>query len=161
MKHIKRINEFFDNEDLAARYEIPHLKGEMDFREIPLTKGEKEESNSFYRKVLVKFPILLRFNQEMSDIYDVDMHAPYATSSEPIDGVNYYAQISFFYHNNLYCIDTVIRNLEDYEDFDKWEHESYDFSHIDDAYKAVEKFLKRCEKLRIIKPGDSTNYMQN
>ena len=163
MKHLKRIDEFFGSDDpeLAAKYEIPNLQGKMDFERIPLTKGEKEDSSSFYRKMLVKYPVLARFNQEDSDIFDVDMHAPYATSINPVGGINYYGQIGFFYHRGMYCIDTVIRNLEDYEDFEKWDHESFDFSHIEDVYPAVEKFLKKCEELNIIRSGDRTNYMEN
>ena len=59
MKHIKKFNELFDNDDLKSKLEIPYLQGNLDKKELVRSaipfKG-RELFNFFNNSLVKKFP---------------------------------------------------------------------------------------------------------
>lgn len=53
MKHIKRINEFFDSEDLKSKMEIPYLKGEIPFKDMVSDININRDKDNLLFKLIV------------------------------------------------------------------------------------------------------------
>ncbi len=155
---IKRLYEFFDDEDLKSQFEIPHLQGVLD-DDIRSWKTfsepvENEDSNSFYKKVLFRYPVLKYFHEDIKTISgDNNVYCFYATSKKPSINDNiYYAQlvISFNTGDKQYYVNIVLRDVNDYENQSKWKRYDLVLSEIDKVYGLINSFLDSCVNLDII-----------
>lgn len=62
MKYIKKLNEFFDTEDLKSKMEIPYLKGEIPFKEIIKDKNMLSYGDTLLAKLLIDCPYIGQLN---------------------------------------------------------------------------------------------------
>ena len=83
----------------------------------------------------------------------------FATSKRPVDGVYFYAQLSFAYHMGQYYIGAIVRNVEDFEYEDRWVKRTYFTEDIDGVYKLSDAFVKTCKELNIIDQSDINPYL--
>lgn len=153
MRKIKRLFEFFDDEDLRSKYEIPYLKGEMPDMISKFKDYEMSGANHFTDLVLFRYPILDRFHTKQIKNRDgSDLNFFYATSLEEYQGEEYYCSLSLAFYKNKYYVITIFRKLKDLDqrNFDVAE---YSFDTIEKALPAVEVFLEKCEKFKIVKPN--------
>jgi len=166
MKNIKKFNELFDTPELRDQNEIPQLKGE--FENIPSWKKvgvfdhsdfDKETSKSMSDRIIFRYPILDKFHINHKQIQGQDVYCFYATSFEPLQGSNYYAQIVFYYSDNFYNCSVLFRELEDMNE-DNWQFHTFGEPSIEDSYKIVDAFLKTCKSLNIIME-DNTTFFNN
>jgi hypothetical protein len=166
---IKRVYEFFDDEDLRSQFEIPHLKGEMadeicDWETFskPL---DSETPVSFFNKILFKFPILKSFHSEVKKTDDnVEIFCFYDYSEEECENGNeYYVQlvISYDITSNEYFINIVLRNKDDFDNQDKWKRYDVNTKDVNMSYGLVESFLSSCVKLNVISPLQKSSLLSN
>ena len=167
MKRIKRINELFDDEDLKNRFEIPHLKGEMDADEIinwePIVTGDDDENSlSFLKKILFRYPILNSFNKNANRIGDTKVFFLCGSSYKPAKDDNlYYSQLGISFFRNEYYIYIILRKLDDVNKPSAWLKYEYNLKDIDDVYDLVGGFMSSCVKLDIIKSSDKNTLRSN
>ena len=165
---IKRLYEFFDDEDLKNQFEIPHIQGVMD-DEIrkwkPFSKPvENEDSNSFYKKILFRYPVLKYFHEDIKSISDNNnVYCFYATSKEPVNNNIYYAQlvISFNPGDKQYYVNIVLRDINDYDDQSKWKRYDLILGEIEKVYGLINSFLDSCITLNIISPQNKMTLDSN
>jgi hypothetical protein len=150
---IKRFNEEagFDDEDLRARFEIPNLMGEFDKKLSTYSKPVSEETTkTFIKKVLYRYPVLDRFHLNIQNLDSIEAYNLYATSLEPKEGVEFYAQLSLaFNKGDYYCL-AILRGLEDADDEDKWYTKDITVDSLDETFVFVDAFLKACKGLNIV-----------
>ena len=150
---IKRFNEEagFDDEDLRSRFEIPNLMGEFDKKLSTYSKPVlKENTSTFVKNVLYRYPVLERFHENIQKIDLIEAYNLYATSLEPKEGMMFYAQLSLAFNNGDYHCLAILRELEDFDDEDKWYKTDVILDSIDDAFVFVDAFLKSCKDLNIV-----------
>jgi hypothetical protein len=102
---IKKFNEEvgFDDEETRDRLEIPNLKGELEPNSPDMRTfyhpTDKVNTKTEIKKIIFRYPILDKFLTDSKFIEGSILQSFYATSKRPIDGMEYYAQLSFAYHN--------------------------------------------------------------
>lgn len=167
MNYLKKFNEEvgFDDEEMRDRLEIANLRGELEpgsssmkpyskpLSDNPTTKDE-------IKKILYKFPILSEFHTVEQDLDGTELISFYATSKEPIDGEDYYCQISFATNDKNYFIGTIMRNREDYDNEEAWVKHSFDVDNADEAFVVTDAFMKVCKQLNIFDDNDMSHYTQ-
>ncbi len=162
---MKKFFEFFDDEDLKSKFEIPYLKGEMgdeisqNFKNFPLYKGDKNVRH-FVDNVLIQYPILEKFQSHIFQHDGDEFIAFYASSFKPVHEIYFYAQIGMAYVNNTYVITLILKDIED-SDQKNWEIVDYEVTDIKEAYEIVDSFMNACVKLNIIKPEDKFSPSRN
>ena len=169
---LKKINEFFDTEDLKNQYEIPYLKGEMGdeiskFKKIPFNQSGVETTESFFEKVILEYPILAKFQNKVINAGDdkmCKMIGMFATSYEPavIQGhkLNFYAQLGIYFTDGFYGVHIILRDLNDLKQ-DNWEVKTYEVKDIKETYRIIDSFIIACGRLNIIKPEDKFSIRRN
>ena len=162
---IKRFNEEvgFDDEEMRDRLEIANLRGDfnpsspsMKTYSMPQTKVNTDTE---LKKLLFREPILERFRHNIKVIEGSKLISFFATSKEAVDGVEYYAQLSFAFHEGQYYIGTIFRDRQDFEDESKWVKHTFFFDTIEDVYEASSAFVKSCKRLKVIDSDDLSNYI--
>lgn len=161
MRKIKTLLEFFDTEDLKSQYEIPYLQGEMP-GEISKFKNfhQEEEDERFIDAVRFQFPAINLFHYNNSNKGEYNMHFLYATSEEPVDGVDYYGSLTLTYLKNQYVVVTLFRELKE-TDKTKFDAKEHRFDDIHSAFPVIEEFLKKCKELNIVGDNDNFNLQSN
>lgn len=167
--NIRKLNELFDTEELKADNEIPYLSGEIGGDEVlgwkDFSKPHGEETpDTLHKKMLFRFPILNHFNTEVTQLEGgSNAHCSYRTSVEPIDGKTYYGQVctSYDVEQNVYHINVILRNVNDYNNPEKWITHTMAFDNIEDVYALTEAFLTSCSKLDIIQPRQKYSLQAN
>ncbi len=156
---IKKFNEEvgFDDEETRDRLEIPNLRGELEPNSSTMRTyslpNSKINTDTEIRKIIYREPILDRFRVDIKRIEGSKLISFYATSKYPLDGNEYYAQLSFAYHDERYYIGTILRNRFE-ENENEWVKHTFFFDKIEDIFKVADAFVKTCEKLAIIDSGD-------
>ena len=160
MRKIKRLVEFFDDEDFRSQYEIPYLKGEMPEVISKFKNYDSSEDVRFLDALRFQFPALNLFHYNDLNKGEFIMHFLYATSMTPVDGVDYYASLTITHLKNEYVVVTLFRKLKetDKKKFDAKEHR---FKDIHSAYPVIENFIKKCEDLNIVERKDNFNLQSN
>lgn len=160
---IKKFNEIvgFDDPETRDRLEIPNMKGEFD-QSNPNMKSvyipsDKINTTTEIKKILYKYPILNNFNKDSKRIEGSLLVSVFATSKTPIDGVEFYSQLSFAYHNNQYYIGTIFRDRLDMDE-ENWLKYSFYFKNINDVYTVADSFIESCKKLGILSSSDISRY---
>ena len=155
----------FDDEEMKSQYEIPNLMGEFEIDSPTLrpfyTHSDKINTESELKKILYRFPILTRFRRDDKRFEGSLLTSFYATSKEPIDDGEFYAQLSFAYHDEQYYIGTVLRNIEDHENEDEWVRHTFFFDTLDETFKVAEAFVHVCKRLNIIDSSDLLPFTPN
>ena len=162
---IKRFTEDvgFDDDELKYRYEIPNLMGEFEpgsssLRPLFLHSNKINTENEL-KKLLFKFPILERLRKNTKRLEGSILVSFYATSKIPLeDDSEFYAQISFAYHDGQYYIGTVLRDIEDHEDESKWIRHTFNFDNLEGVYPIAEAFVQISKRLNIIDDSDLLPY---
>lgn len=164
MKFIKRFNEEvgFDDEEMRDRLEIPNLKGELE-PGSPTMKHyyvptDKVNTSTEVKKLLFRYPILERFFTDSKIIEGSRLESFFATSKIPVNGLEFYTQISFAYHDGQYFISSVLRDRLDWDNEDEWVRHAFFFDEIKDVFVIVEAFLKCCVQLGVIDRDDLSEY---
>lgn len=162
---IKRFNELvgFDDEEMRDRLEIPNLRGELEPNSANMRTyslpSSKVNTDTEVRKLVFREPILDRFKVYTKLIEGTKLISFCATSKSPVNGVEYYVQLSFAYHQNKYYIGTILRDRLDFEDEDKWVRHTFFFENIEEVYEVASTFTKVCKNLNIIDSGDLDRYL--
>jgi hypothetical protein len=148
----------FDDEEMKSQYEIPNLMGEFEIDSPTLrpfyTHSDKINTESELKKLLYRFPILTRFRRDAKRFEGSLLASFYATSKEAIDDAEFYAQLSFAYHDEQYYIGTILRNIEDHDNEDEWVKHTFFFDNIDETFKIAEAFVQVCKRLNVIDSSD-------
>lgn len=148
----------FDDDELKSQYEIPNLIGEFEPGSSTLrpfyTHSDKIDTKSELKNIFYKFPILTMFRRDDKRFEGSLLSSFYATSKQPVDDAEFYAQLSFAYHDEQYYIGTVLRNIEDHDNEDEWVRHTFTFDNIDEALKVAESFVQICKRLNIIDSSD-------
>lgn len=153
---IKRFNEIvgFDDEELRDRLEIPFLRGELEPSSKSMTTYSKpsdlETTKTFIRKIIYRYPVLERFHLKIQNIDDVEVYNFYATSLEPLNGIEFYAQLSLAYNKNEYYCCAILRDLQEDQNIDKWYTRDGTSENIDNTFSFVDAFLKSSHRLNIV-----------
>ncbi len=150
---IYRFNEEigFDDNELKARFEIPNLMGEFDKKLPTYSKPVSgETTKTFIRKVLYRYPVLEKFHTNIQNIDSIKVYNLYATSLEPKEGMEFYAQLSLAFNNSDYYCLAVLRGLEDFDDEDKWYKNDITVESVDETFVFVDAFLKACKGLNVV-----------
>lgn len=161
---MKKFFEFFDDEDLKSKFEIPYLKGEMgeevskNFKN--LTIANDKNTRLFADQVLIEYPILEKFNSKIFNHSDEEFVAFYASSYKPVQGINFYAQLGLSYIENTYVISIILKDLEE-DDQNRWEISDYEVTDIKEVYPIIDSFMKACEVLNIVKSKDKFSISRN
>lgn len=162
---IKKFNEMFDDEELKNKFEIPYLQGEFTPGNPSLKpyskRTDKITEQTELKKINFKFPILNDFHKVTRKIGDINVYSFYATSLEPVDGDDYYAQLAFAYTNERYHINSLFRLLEEYESPENWMVHDFIFDNIEESYDVIREFLKACVSVNVIRPEDLSNPVLN
>lgn len=160
MRKIKTLLEFFDTEDLKSQYEIPYLQGKIP-REISKFKNFNQgEDERLVDAMRFQFPVLNMFHYNVSNKGEYNLHFLYATSEEPVDGVDYYASLTLTYLKGQYVVVTLFRDLKE-TDKTKFDAEEQRFDDIHSAFPVVEEFVKKCKDLNIVGDNDNFNLQSN
>lgn len=160
MRKIKTLLEFFDTEDLKSQYEIPYLQGEMP-REISKFKNFKQgEDERFVDALRFQFPVLNLFHYSRTNKGEFILHFLYATSNEPVDGVDYYASLTITHLKNQYVVVTLFRELKE-TDKTKFDAKEHRFDDIHSSFPVVDEFVKKCKELNIVGDNDNFNLQSN
>ena len=162
---MKKFFEFFDDEDLKSKFEIPYLKGEIgkeiskNFKKFPLITSD-EDTDKLVENVLIQYPILEKFQSRVVENEDGRFVALYATSYKPIQGITFYAQLGLSFMEGSYVMVIILKDLEE-DNQDNWEVAEYDVDTMKDVYEIIDSFMMACEKLNIVKPEDKFSIMRN
>ena len=156
----------FDDEEMKSQYEIPNLMGEFEIDSPTLrpfyTHSDKINTESELKKLLYRFPIIEIFRRDDKRFEGSLLTSFYATSKEPLeDDAEFYAQLSFAYHDEQYYIGTVLRNIEDHENEDEWVRHTFLFDTLDETFKVAEAFVHVCKRLNIIDSSDLLPFTPN
>lgn len=162
---IRRFSEDvgFDDEQMRDRLEIPNLRGEFEPDSQTMSPfykhSDKINTESELKKVLFRFPILKRFRKDNKRLEGSLLASFYATSKEPVDDENeYYAQLSFAYHDGEYYVGSILRNIEDNENEEEWVRHNFRFDDIEGVFQIGDSFVKICKQLKIIDDLDLIPY---
>jgi hypothetical protein len=73
MKHIKKINELFDDSDIKSKYEIPYLQGEFDLNYIVNNKSFIKNGDNLLSKLSINCPYIgkLGFNRLSKNLLNI------------------------------------------------------------------------------------------
>jgi len=162
---IKSFNEEvgFDDEETRDRLEIPNMRGEFEPDSSSMKPfylpTNKVNTQTEIKKIVFREPILDRFQKDIKLIEGSKLISFYATTKFPVDEKDFYAQLSFAFHNGQYYIGTIMRNREDWQDEEKWVRHTFFFDTIEDTFKVADAFVKCCEDLGIIDSGDLENFL--
>jgi hypothetical protein len=163
MNYLKKFNEEvgFDDEETRDRLEIPNLRGELEPNSPDMRTfyypTDKVNTNTELKKILFRYPILEEFHKDDKRIEGSILSSFYATSKVQVDGGDFYAQLSFAFHNDQYYIGTILRDrFEDNEE--QWVRHTFFFDKIEEAFPVANSFLKCCGKLGILDSDDLTEY---
>lgn len=153
----------FDDEEMRDRLEIPNLRGEFEPGSKTMksyyTHSNKINTESELKKILFRYPILTRFRRDAKRLEGSLLISFYATSKEPVDNDNeYYAQLSFAYHDGGFYIGSILRNIEDHENEEEWVKHTFTFEDIEDVFQIADAFIKVCKQLNIIGDEDLLPY---
>jgi hypothetical protein len=156
----------FDDEEMKSQYEIPNLMGEFEIDSPTLrpfyTHSDKINTESELKKLFYRFPIIEIFRRDDKRFEGSLLTSFYATSKEPLeDDAEFYAQLSFAYHDEQYYIGTVLRNIEDHENEDEWVRHTFFFDTLDETFKVAEAFVHVCKRLNIIDSSDLLPFTPN
>ena len=156
----------FDDEEMKSQYEIPNLMGEFEIDSPTLrpfyTHSDKINTESELKKLLYRFPIIEIFRRDDKRFEGSLLTSFYATSKEPLeDDAEFYAQLSFAYHDEQYYIGTVLRNIEDHDNEDEWVRHTFFFDTLDETFKVAEAFVHVCKRLNIIDSSDLLPFTPN
>lgn len=161
---IRRFDEIvgFDDEETRDRLEIPNLRGEFEpgsqtMRTYSLPQN-KINTDTEIRKIVYRFPILDRFRVNTQRIEGSKLISFFATSKQPVDDSEYYAQLSFAFHDNQYYIGTILRDRFE-EDEKNWVKHTFFFENIDETFKIADAFVKACIRLGIVDDNDLTEFI--
>jgi hypothetical protein len=160
---IKKFNEEvgFDDEETRDRLEIPNLKGELEPNSPDMRTfyhpTDKVNTKTEIKKIIFRYPILDKFLTDSKFIEGSILQSFYATSKRPIDGMEYYAQLSFAYHNGGCYIGTILRNRFS-DDENDWVNHSFTFEEMDGVFSVTEAFIKCCSQLGILDKDDLSKY---
>lgn len=164
---IKKFNELYDNDDLKHKFEIPHLRGEMNvskFKNIPLLKDIDESTELFFENIILEYPILGEFKNRVINLDDVKMIAMFASSYKPVEQeghkFDFYAQLGIYFVGGFYGVHIILRDLNDMRQ-ENWEVQTYEVEDIKEAYQIIDSFMMACDKLNIIKPEDKFSIKRN
>ena len=164
---IKKFNELYDNDDLKHKFEIPHLRGEMNvskFKNIPLLKDIDESTELFFENIILEYPILGEFKNRVINLDDVKMIAMFASSYKPVEQeghkFDFYAQLCIYFADGFYGLHIILRDLNDMRQ-ENWEVQTYEVEDIKEAYQIIDSFMMACDKLNIIKPEDKFSIKRN
>ena len=164
---IKKFNELYDNDDLKHKFEIPHLRGEMNvskFKNIPLLKDIDESTELFIENIILEYPILGEFKNRVINLDDVKMIAMFASSYKPVEQeghkFDFYAQLGIYFADGFYGLHIILRDLNDMRQ-ENWEVQTYEVEDIKEAYQIIDSFMMACDKLNIIKPEDKFSIKRN
>lgn len=160
MKKIKRLVEFFDDEDFKSQYEIPYLKGEMPEVISKFKNYDSGEDIRFLDVMRYQFPVLNHFNYKVVEKGEQKIHLLFATSLKHVNGDDYYASITFAFYKQQYNVITIFRKLKS-EDKSKWDVKEHKFDDIRSTFTVVEDFIKRCDDFNIIIPDLNFNIQSN
>lgn len=162
---IKKFNEMFDDEELKNKFEIPYLQGEFTPGNPNLKpyskRTDKITEQTELKKIIFKFPVLDDFHKVNKKFGGINVYSFYATSLEPADGDEYYAQFSFAYTNERYHVNSLFRLLEEYENSENWMVHDFIFDNIEEVYEVTREFLKACIAINVIRPEDLGNPVVN
>lgn len=163
MNYLKKFNEEvgFDDEEMRDRLEIPNLRGEFEpsspTMKTYFSPTDKVNTKTELKKIIFRYPILEEFYKDEKRIEGSILSSFYATSKIPVNGADFYAQLSFAFHDGQYYIGTILRDrLEDRED--QWVRHTFFFDKIEEAFPVAEAFLKCCGQLGILDSDDLTEY---
>jgi len=164
---IKKFNELYDNDDLKHKFEIPHLRGEMNvskFKNIPLLKDIDESTELFFENIILEYSILGEFKNRVINLDDVKMIAMFASSYKPVEQeghkFDFYAQLGIYFADGFYGLHIILRDLNDMRQ-ENWEVQTYEVEDIKEAYQIIDSFMMACDKLNIIKPEDKFSIKRN
>jgi len=160
MKKIKRLLEFFDDEDFKSQYEIPYLKGEMPEVISKFKNYDSTEDIRFLDVIRYQFPVLNHLNYKVVEKGEHKIHLLFATSLKRVNGDDYYASITFAFYKKQYNVVTIFRKLKD-GDKSKWDVKDHKFDDIQSTFPVIEDFIKRCEDFNIIIPDLNFNIQSN
>ena len=160
MKKIKRLLEFFDNDDFKSQYEIPYLKGEMPEVISKFKNYDSTEDIRFLDVIRYQFPVLNHFNYKVVEKGENKIHLLFATSLKRVNGDDYYGSITFAFYKKQYNVVTIFRKLKD-DDKSKWDVKENKFNDIQSTFPVVEDFIKRCEDFNIIESDLNFNIQSN
>lgn len=165
MNYLKKFNEEvgFDDEELRDKLEIPNLKGELEpsSSNMKIYSLPKKNINTKTElsKILFRYPILERFIQDSKMIEGSLLASFYATSKKPVDGLEFYTQLSFAYHDGQYYIGTILRDRLDFDNEDEWVKYTFFFDKVEETFPIAEAFLDCCQKLGVIDKADLDDYI--
>jgi hypothetical protein len=160
---IRKFNEEvgFDDEEMRNRLEIPNLKGDLDLNSPNMKKiyhkSDKVNSKTELRKIVFKFPILNRFLTNSKLIEGSRLLSFYATSKVPVDGNQFYCQLSFAFHNNKYYIATILKEYDE-ENEENWVTHQHSCDNMEDVFIMTDSFIQACEKLGVLYTSDLKSY---
>ncbi len=160
MKKIKRLLEFFDDEDHKSQYEIPYLKGEMPEIINKFKNYDFSEDIRFVDLVRYQFPVLNHFNYKIVEKGKNKIHLLFGTSLKSVNGDDYYGSITLAFYKQQYNVITIFRKLKE-EDKLKWDVNEYKSDDIKSTYPSIKDFIKRCQDLNIIEDKHSFNLQSN
>jgi|688.fasta_scaffold355731_2 hypothetical protein len=154
---IKKFNELYDNDDLKNKFEIPHLRGEMNvskFKNITLLKDIDESTELAYERLAIEYPVLSLFNIGTKNIGgSTNMVAISQKSVLPVDlgdgKFTYFAQFSFYYSDDIYGICIIMRDVDE-TDEKYWQVHEYHVDDMKDFYSIFDSFMLACVKLNIV-----------
>lgn len=160
MRKIKRLVEFFDDEDFKSQYEIPYLKGEMPEVISKFKNYDSGEDIRFLDVMRYQFPVLNHFNYKVVEKGEQKIHLLFATSLKHVNGDDYYASITFAFYKQQYNVITIFRKLKS-QDKSKWDVKEHKFKDIHSTFPVVRDFIKRCDDFNIIESDLNFNIQSN
>jgi hypothetical protein len=163
MRYIKNINELFDSQDMKDKMEIPYIMGNL--HSDILNKWDKIEINkdnlsSLIGTIKLQYPVINKFHTKNSKIFNDPIKTFYATSLEPIEGAEYLAQISLSYHNSLYYVSVILRDLQELNP-DNFMNRDFILNNTNDVMVIVKAFIVSCEGLGVIRKEHRNNILNN
>ncbi len=162
---IRKFNEEvgFDDEETRDRLEIPNLKGELE-PNSPDMKAfyhptDKVDTNTEVKKIIFRYPILDRFLKNSKLIEGSRLQSFYATSKTPVNGNEFYSQLSFAFHEGKYYLGTILRGREDLDE-KNWVTHDISSEKIEDVFEMTKAFIEACKRLGILDSSDLNPYNQ-
>jgi hypothetical protein len=163
--NIRKFNEEvgFDDEEMRDRLEIPNLKGELEPNSDDMKTfyypTDKVNTNTELKKIIFRYPILERFLTDSKFIEGSRLQSFYATSKVPVDGNEFYSQLSFAFHDGGYYLATILKEAEEMNE-ENWVRHSLFSDDIEDIFEMTKAFLKACKKLGVLDSSDLDTYNQ-
>jgi len=145
---IRKFNELFDSEELRSKFEIPYLSDRKGFTKS-FDKTMLDPTMTYVNAVLSEYPIL----ESSFKIGAVDNKFGkavfiFSESKKPVDGENFYVQLSLqSFDNNDYIGGIIVADKSNPEN---QEDRFYEFDSFKESLKVVKLFLEVCEKFNVI-----------